>query len=351
MVLGRATITILAMGMLVAGCERGPFSPPEDLVGAKWDVDAADALPRQADPYFSGLQDRYVALARAELAEFDWVDTAYFVKLAQVASTGTPTPPVNPEMRNLSPEMTELLRFQQAELAGFVLSRGGRLRGGETLAEAHAAFECWVQELEEVHQTDQITDCREQFEIVMEVVREIAPLPADLAVVLSEGGGVQIDGDRASTTLDQPFAAGSTSDGRKSAVLEEEVREVFGQALDSAPEPPQVFRLGFGFGSARLDDADRAVIAQAVAEALSRPHAEMVITGHADAPGASVANLALSRQRAAVVRRSVVRALAEDEAAGEKVTVTRARGRGELELLEEVPDRSELNRRVEILVR
>lgn len=337
---------------LLAGCARGPLSLPASFDGVKWDVDRVDALPRNADPYFAELQERSIELARAELTEFDWVDTAHFVALAYAAQRGELVPPVDPADRQLSQPEVQLFTIPFVELTGFVKSVGGRLRAGPQIAGAQAYFECWVQEAEEGHQGEDVDLCKDRFEELMQIVRVLAPLPGDLAVVLSDGGGVQIDGGGNTTTLDKPFAAGSTAiNGGDVPVTEAEIREAFAASLEASPEPPKLFRVGFGFNDYDLDDDDRELVSDAVTEALSRDHAEIIITGHADALGSRRQNLLLSQVRADAVRREVLYVIADRGVPDGKITVPRARARADRDLLVDSPSQAAENRRVELLVR
>lgn len=348
----RPAWALVAVATVVAGCERGPLSTPGDFTGAKWDIERVDALPRNPDPYFAELQDRAIAFAKAERAEFDWVDTAYFVDLAAAAQRGELRQPLNPEDRRLDEEQALLLSFPYVELTGFVNSEGGRLRAGPHIAAAQANFECWVQEAEEAHQEREIDECRDEFDAQMQIVRVLAPLPGDLAVVLSQSGGVQIDGGGNSTTLDRPFAAGSTAvDGGDIAVTEAEIREAFAASLEAAPAPPKLFRVTFGFNDYDLDDEDLGVIASAVDEALTRDHAEIIVTGHADAPGSRRENLLLSQLRARAVERDIRRLLVERGIPEGKVDIPRARARADRDRQLDTPEQAAENRRVEILVR
>jgi OmpA-OmpF porin, OOP family len=77
-----------------------------------------------------------------------------------------------------------------------------------------------------------------------------------------------------------------------------------------------------------------------------RPGAEVQITGHTDTVGSGSDNDALSLKRAQEIREALA-------VQGLNLTITRAVGRGERELLAPTPDNTAepRNRRVEIIVR
>lgn len=345
----------LALGLvaILAGCEAVGLSSPDGLRGAKWDVDAVAALPLHDDSYTAAVQSGYVDLAREELNEFDWIDGARFAALARAAAAGTPPGPYRIDLRKFPEPLAHELQLGAAELAVFIAHPGARLRAGRQIGEAQIQYDCWVQEAEEGHQTEDIAACREKYQALMVLVRDLGNLPKNLAVVLPKGegeiGGIELAQGGRTVTLDKEFAAARTGKRLSSlAVLEDEIREAFLPALNARPEPPEAFTITFGFGSAQVRREARATIEAAVAEARSREAAEIAIIGHADAVGPPQANLALSRQRARAVRRAIRRALTKEE----RTTIpVMTQGRGERDLAVEVNEADERNRRVVILVR
>jgi OmpA-OmpF porin, OOP family len=179
------------------------------------------------------------------------------------------------------------------------------------------------------------------------------PPPADLYVLLPGHNGaigaitVSHGSDR--QMLADPYAAVRiTSDGRlePGRVTEQEVRAVFGPALDAQPPAPASFVLYFVFGTDQLTPESSRALADVMAEVRRRPDPEIVITGHTDRVGGLTQNDALSLQRAERVRQEVL-------GLGIAADRVQAVGRGEREPLvpteDEVPEPR--NRRVEITVR
>jgi len=112
------------------------------------------------------------------------------------------------------------------------------------------------------------------------------------------------------------------------------------------PPPAAHFTLYFFEGSARLMPASEPELRKVLAELARRPGVEVQITGHTDTVGSLADNDALSLRRAREIREALA-------LQGLNLTITRAVGRGERELLVPTPDNTAepRNRRVEITVR
>ena len=118
-------------------------------------------------------------------------------------------------------------------------------------------------------------------------------------------------------------------------------------ALTAAlPPPPAHFTLYFFEGSTRLTPPSEPELRKVLAELAKRPGVEVQITGHTDTVGSLADNDALSLRRAREIREALA-------LQGLNLTITRAVGRGERELLVPTPDNTAepRNRRVEITVR
>ena len=86
------------------------------------------------------------------------------------------------------------------------------LRAPGQIGEAQTRFDCWVEQLEEGHQTEHIADCRELFEAMLQLVIDLAELPDNMAVVLpedGESGGIELTHKSGGhgRPLDRAFAA------------------------------------------------------------------------------------------------------------------------------------------------
>lgn len=299
----------------------------------------------------SGLCRRgYLALAREELAEFDWLDGAAFTRKSRLAASGTKVEPDNPDAASVGDEDAEALAKGFAQIMNFRASEGSMLRAGQQIGEAQVLYDCWLQEAEEGHQTAEIEDCREKFQLMIILVRDLAGLPKNMAVVLPEDGeigGIEVrQGDR-TIDLDRAFAAAGTGKTIGDVpVTEQEIREAFADALAAQPPPPVEFVLTFAFNDTEISDQAFEAILTAAEEARSRAAAEVIVTGYADAPGETGANLAVSRARAEAVRKAVFFELRD----AEKVIIS-VDAKGERDLLIATPNPQLENRRVVILVR
>ena len=350
--------TIFVLSGLLVGCAESDISSPGDFSGNKWDIDAVAALPLSGDPMLDAMQEGYVQLARVELDEFDWADGADFAAKARVASTGQAPAPYDPIKRVKDGPEAEPLAEAAVELGAYLVNTGAKLRAGRQIGEAQVLYDCWVQESQEGHQSEDIDKCRNGYLAMIELVRTLGALPDNMAVVLPEKdgeiGGIELAQGNKTVALDQAFAAAGTGEKLGDVPVEEgEIRDAFAGALAAQPKPPVKFTVNFDFNSTRISDEGYDLIAQSAEEALSRAAAEIIVTGFTDAPGAPGANLALSRTRAAIVRREVLRELGAHEAGGQntsKVSVT-ARAKGERNLVVDSAKREVQNRRVEILVR
>lgn len=147
------------------------------------DPDSIAQTPAPADPFLAALSDEYLALARAERAEFDWVDGDVFAQKGEWAREGTMVPPEQLSDWYLPAASVPALSSARQRLMT-------QLNGGATsakpvaAAKAQAGFDCWVQEQEENHQPEDIAACRKMFEDAMaELEAKAAPAPQPVAVV------------------------------------------------------------------------------------------------------------------------------------------------------------------------
>jgi outer membrane protein OmpA-like peptidoglycan-associated protein len=162
----------------------------------------------------------------------------------------------------------------------------------------------------------------------------------DTAVIVAQGGRT--------VQLDQPYAAARlTSQGtEKYTSSAQEVQAQFAGALAARPMPPAQFTLYFVEGKDEFTDASKRSIDGVFAEIAKRPVPDVLVIGHTDKVGNDAFNDALSRQRAEVVRATLV---ARGIAADNVVVVGRGKREPIVPTAEGVAEPR--NRRVEILVR
>lgn len=344
-------LVLLACVAAVAGCTATELDEGI-LGGVAWDVDKAAEMPAPDDPYLAALFEGYLTLARAERAEYDWDDAAEFRARALRAARGQRFGPFDPVGRSVPEAALPDLQAAFVELSLLVGSEGAMLRAPRQIGEAQVQFDCWLQEAEEAHQEADIAACRTAYEALILLIRDLAKLPDNMAVVLPEEeggapGGIELKQGGKKILLDRPFAAAGVGDRFGDLpVAEGEIRDAFADALAARPKPPREFIVTFAFGSVEIRDTNFEQVLAAAEEARSRAAAEVIVTGFTDAVGDTAANLALSRRRAAVVEKAIFNELRAEE------TVTFLRGgRGERDLVVKTPGAEEANRRVVILVR
>jgi len=163
-------------------------------------------------------------------------------------------------------------------------------------------------------------------------------------------GALEISHGGTSKLLDAPFAAARIkTDGQieTSVATEQEIKEVFGEALGALPPRPVGFTLYFLEGRDELTPESRQTLRQVLDEVARRPAAEIEVVGHTDRVGTVQLNDRLSVRRAERVRDELSRL---GVVAADRLQVS---GRGEREPL--VPTEDEVaeprNRRVEISIR
>ncbi|MEM9059545.1 MAG: OmpA family protein [Pseudomonadota bacterium] len=350
MKISKFIVPLAALGR--AGCADQKLDVPDWADGSAWDVTRVEALPVNPDPYLGALQEGYLKLAKSEIAtHFDWVDGALYLKRAEDAAGGNPSAPLDPEDRGIERPEDDPLRQGADTLRAYIAAPGPMLRAGRQIGEAQVHYDCWVEQLDEGHQTEEIADCREQFQATLQLVMDLADLPDNMAVVLPKDGvtgGVELTHKSGnSVTLDDAFAAAGVGDKLGDLPVEEgEIRDAFAAALGATPPPPKIFEIYFDFNSTAITDIAHEQIMVVAREALSRDGGEVLIAGHADAVGDTAANRAIARSRAARVARAVDRELPE----GHTVEIS-FRGFGEAKLKVPTVLQEETNRRAVILVR
>ncbi len=325
------------------------------MVGActtEADLDRSAAEPRNPDPYRAELQDAYLLLAKREFERFDFVDADAYLRRADAAAGDAPV-----GIADIYDYRIHWRRLAIARDARDRLKRlydGGRLRAPRPVARAQAMFECLLEELEEGHQTGDITWCREQFEAAVTAARQDAGLDADWGIVLAaeDGhvGAIALTGDDgAARVLDSPDAAGfvhAAGDARAAPLSGMERGRIDEEAMRDLPSAPTRYVVYFGSASTEPDAAADKVLAAVVADAAARPAPDIELVGHADKAAGDAVNQALSLARARTVRDRLL-------ALGAPADAFLIYASGESAPAVDTPDGAAeaRNRRVEIVVR
>lgn len=176
------------------------------------------------------------------------------------------------------------------------------------------------------------------------------PTPNETVVVLpapdGHVGGVVVQRGDERQLLDRAYAGIRAGESRVSQIPESEVRHGFAATLQSLPPRPATFLLYFVLGTDELTADSKAELPKVLAALRDRPVPDVLVVGHTDTVGDTLANDRLSAQRAERMKLHLVEI-------GIPADRIRIAGRGERELLVPTPDNVDepRNRRVEIIVR
>jgi outer membrane protein OmpA-like peptidoglycan-associated protein len=162
-------------------------------------------------------------------------------------------------------------------------------------------------------------------------------------------GAVAIAEPQRTTLLDTPLGAAKIdTKGRvtKDMLREEDVQQIFAEALAAQPPKALSFILYFVEKSTEITPDSRATLDALLAEVARRQAVEVQITGHTDRVGKAEDNDRLSIERAEAIHAVLINN-------GLRASFIRTVGRGEREPLIPTPDEQiePRNRRVEVLVR
>lgn len=208
----------------------------------------ARGVQANSSAFGNALSAGYLRLAQAEYAEGDYADSDYFALRSIAAGTsGTTVELPAPDARSYPDGSAADVAKLNADLKA-LLDAGAGDKEPELAATAKIAYECWTQELEENMQPAEIAACRKQLEGLIPALRNAIAVPKA-----------------------------------------------------TKPVKGKLYKVLFGNGSARLDDAANAVITEAAKHAGSYNPPRLVVSGYTDTSGSASANQALSERRAAVV--------------------------------------------------
>lgn len=316
-------------------------------------INRHDAIPPYPEPYRAQLQKEFLMLADREAAQNDHLDAKRFLARAEEAARAVTIYPHSLDAYDIEPAYVEALTGARAQL--ITLLDGGKLRAPQDLARAHGAFECWLEEAEEGHQTDDLAWCRDRFVEAVKTTRRDSGLDADWSIVMRSDdghvGAVELSGQpgRKKTLLDKADASGfvhESGSSRDAVLTRRESTKLATNSLGLMPEPAKQFIVYFQLGSSALSEDALATLAEAAADAADRPAPDVEILGFADRAGEDATNLALSDARAQAVRATLAGLDVPEDA-------FLVYARGEASPLVKTGDgvAEQRNRRVEITVR
>jgi len=286
----RLVLTVAALGL--AACT------------SQEQIERQSAIPPYPEPYRAALQAELRMLAVRETERNDHMDAKRFMLRAEEAARAVTIWPHEVDGYDIPPGASrDALAASRERL--ILLFDGGRARAPKDLARAHAAYECWLEEVEEGHQPEDIAWCRERYQAAAKAVRYNAGLDADWGVV-AEGedghvGAITLKSkDGGESLLDSADAAGFVNEGddvRDASLTPKETTGIGGQAMALMPTVPSQYIIYFESGSAALDAEDRAILAEVAEDAKNRPAPDIELLGFADRAGDDRTNLALSERR------------------------------------------------------
>lgn len=223
--------------------------------------DKAQGMKPTGSEFLRHLHGEYVALAKAENDEWDFLDGDHFAQKAIDAGSGKLVKPDAVASRNIPAGAKGALDAAEARLKA-ALGAGAMDYAPKALARAQAMFDCWLQEQEENNQPKDIAACRSAFLDAMDQVDTAKPKAAAKA------------------------------------------------APAPAPKKPPFlgpFFIYFAFDVHDPEDAFNADIFKLIVDTAKQvPDMKMQLTGHTDRAGTSKYNMTLSEKRAYSVKASLI---------------------------------------------
>jgi len=238
-------------------------------------VNEASMVAPNGSDFDNALSTGYLRLARAEQKENDYKDADFFAMRAMSSANAKSAPPSEVTARNLPQDEQIYVLGLRNDLVE-VLDGGARDRAPQLAAAAQISYECWIQELEENIQQDEIDACRDQLDGLIPALR---------------------------TAITDEVAAAPPKPKAK-------------------PAKGKLFKVLFTTGGTRLDDAANKTITEAAAHVGNYKTPRVVVSGYTDTEGSAASNDALSAKRARVVAAAM-------RIRGVAASVIKARGFGE----------------------
>jgi OOP family OmpA-OmpF porin len=239
---------LLAVGVsaaLLSGC-------------AIYDSQNLESIQATAGNEFTrALTVEYKAFSQSEVAESDWYDAEHFADKAKATASGVVAAPEELSDWSLPADKTQEIADARANLVT-ILDASARSKMPDIAARAQARLDCWIEQQEENHQSDDIQACRQGFRTAYNQLR--AGMDADTAQA-EEAPAVTPDAEAQDT-----------------------------------------WTVTFAFDSAEVDRQARGIIRKAAQAARDDQAVDLVVTGYTDSSGASDYNQTLSLRRAEAVR-------------------------------------------------
>lgn len=259
----------------------------------------AEKITAQGTDFTKALSAGYLQLARAEQKEADYSDADYFAMRAITSANAEAVFLPEVTSRDL-PEGEQIYVLGLRNELADAFDAGARARTPKLAAAAQIAYECWIQELEENIQQDEIAACRDKLDELIPALRAPAPVAVAAAPM---------------------------------------------PAPKAKPVKGKLYRVLFPTGGTKLDATANKTITEAAGHAGKYNEPRVVVSGYTDTAGSAASNEALSAKRARVVAAAMrIRGIA--------AAAIRSRGYGEDFPVVKTADgvAEEKNRRVELNV-
>ena len=152
---------------------------------ANMNIPGVRDMADEGSAFDAALHQNYADLAQAEYDEADWADARYFTSRSKMAAAGQDSGPQMIAERTLPEGSMGEIEVARADLLA-ALDGGGRDKAASPAARAQTSFDCWMQELEENIQQEDIDNCRSAFYQALAIVQaEIDTSPVAKAMPMA----------------------------------------------------------------------------------------------------------------------------------------------------------------------
>lgn len=137
---------------------------------ANMNIPGVREMADEGSAFDAALHQNYADLAQAEYEEADWTDARYFTNRSKTAAMGQDVGPQMIAERKLPEGTSSEVEVARSDLVA-ALDAGGRDKAPSAAARAQSSFDCWLQELEENIQQEDIDNCRAAFYQALAIVQ------------------------------------------------------------------------------------------------------------------------------------------------------------------------------------
>lgn len=234
------------------------------------------------------LSKHYQRYAEEEEAAYDWQDSAYFASKGLQLAYGHPMPAESPDAWDIPENVVTHARNAYEELLA-VQKNGAPDVYPEEAAGAQFYYDCWLEQLEEGWQEEEINHCYEKFDEAMQRIamrsrldNKHSHLPMPVNEALKPEHSAELS------------PSSGVSSERRYALPPVKMPEV------------NSYLLYFGWNEAEVSTRIMEMLEDLIASIEDKPDATVVINGHADRSGDERYNFDLSRARANYIKEVLI---------------------------------------------